>query len=323
MFDVISIGNALIDAFLTIHDANEYCSVDAAGQTLRIAAGEKINLESSQFLLGGNAANVAVGLSRLGLKSAIAAEVGDDEFTEKIIKGLTKEHVATTYLKQTEAASSFAIALNFKGERTLFVQHILRKHNFQLSDAKTKWLYLTSLGNEWHEAYRHTGEIAKQGKALLAFNPGSLQLAEGVASFRALLPLTTLLFVNKEEAEEIAGEKPNSVETLLKKTQATGPKHVVLTDGENGSYVITDTGAMYHCGLYPARDVERTGAGDAYATAFLAAIIHGEKTQEAMRWGAANSASVIEHVGAEEGLLRHATMKEKLAVHELPVRELC
>lgn len=321
MFDVLCIGNALIDAFLTIHEGNEQCAVGTDG-VLRITSGEKINLESSKFLMGGNAANVAVGLSRFGLKSGLAAETGSDEFSQKIMDRLKEEGVAVTLVKQTDAQASFAIALNFKGERTLFVQHVKRQHSFSLSDTKASWFYLTSLGETWHDAYRHVAEIAKANGTLLAFNPGSLQLAEGVASFRYLLPLTTILFVNKEEAEKIIGEKPGSVRTLLEKTRAQGPRFVVMTDGENGSYAMTDEGTIYHCGLSPAKDVERTGAGDAYATGFLAAVLSGEVVTEAMRWGATNSASVIEQVGAEAGLLTRSDMEKRLRAHELPIKEL-
>ncbi len=322
MFDVVTLGNALIDAFLTVHEADEHIHIDPQSRELRITPGAKINLEKSQFLLGGNAANVAVGLRRLGLRSAVVCETGSDEFTQKIIHGLEREAVETALIRQTAAPSSFAIALNFRGERTLFVQHVPRKHQFDLSGVTSKWLYLTSLGHVWEETYRQVGETVKEKNLLLAFNPGSLQLAAGVEKFAYLLPLTTVLFVNRQEAEEIAGDKPSSVGELLAKTKAKGPKNVVLTDGQNGSYAATEAGIVYKAGIHPAQDVERTGAGDAYATGFLAAVIHGETVPQAMRWGAANSASVIEQVGAETGLLTKTSLQEKLSAHELTVREV-
>lgn len=309
-YDVVTVGNAVIDAFLSLKDASEYVTLNRAEHTLCVAYGQKILLQDCQFLLGGNACNVAVGLNRTGFTSALMAEIGSDEFSEKIVRGLKHEGVTTELIIRGKGKSSFSIGLNFQGERTLFVEHFERPHDFHFESLETHMIYLTSLGHSWEQVYRRVGEyIARHHEAILAFNPGSVQFLDGVHTFSYLFPLTTVLFVNKEEAEKIVGVK-GEIKELLIKLHKLGPKIICLTDGERGAYAIDETGTIQHQEKITCPVVERTGAGDAFATGFLAAFLAKKSLKEAMLYGVHNAASVIGHVGAQAGLLT----KEELDV---------
>lgn len=306
IFDVICVGNAKIDAFLTIHEANQHLRLNKDTNELCIKSGEKISVEKCDFLLGGNAANVAVGLSRLGFSPSICAEIGNDEFTQKIINSLKKEGVNTALLKLSIGqASSFSVIINFKGERTIFSEHVKRKHDFILDNITTKLVYLTSLGLEWEYAYAKTVEFVRKSKCKLAFNPGTLQIEEGRKKIANVLSITDILLVNKEEAIKILNikYKISKIEELLKDLQMLGPKIVVITDGKNGSYAIDQDGKIYKKDAGQSKIVERTGAGDAYSSGFIAAILHNLSINDAMRWGAANASGVIQQIGAQTGLL--------------------
>ena len=166
-------------------------------------------MESCEFLLGGNACNVSVGLSRLGVKSFLCAEIGDDEFSQKIINGLIKENVDTSFLKQTKGAmSSFAVAIEAKNDRTLFVYHVERKHHFDLTNVSADWVYLSSMGKEWKGAYEKVLSLVKNSNIKLSFNPGTPQLAENSEIISQILQKTDILFVNKEEAVKISNFSP-------------------------------------------------------------------------------------------------------------------
>lgn len=324
-FDVITIGNATIDAFLGIHDANVHCRINEKDSELCIKYGEKIPVDTCEFQMGGNAANVAVGISRLGLGSSLVAEIGDDEFAKKIIHSLSEEHIDTTFLIQTpHTPSSFAIGINFKEERTLFVKHSTRAHKFAFPDFLSDWMYLTSLGDEWKHVYKETARMSKEKAIKIAFSPGTYQLKDGVEHLLDVLNITEILFVNLEEAEKIAygkeqmanGLDRKEIKKLLEALHALGPRIVVITDGENGSYTVDKEGNMYHLGIVSCPVIERTGAGDAYASGFLAANVLGESVQEAMRWGTINATAVIGKIGAEAGLLTKEAMQEKLEEHQ-------
>ncbi len=316
-FEIVTVGNAIIDAFLLIHDTNIHCRLDEKTGELCVKHGEKILLDNAEFVLGGNACNVSVGLSRLGNKTALCAEIGSDEFSPKIVNGLTAEHVDLSLLQQTPGArSSFAIGINFKGDRTLFIEHIKRKHEFKFDLVETPWLFLTSLGNEWHAAYNAVAAYALSHKVQLAFNPGSYQLEAGRSSIEKLLQLSHILFVNKQEAQRLLESQEPDISALLSKLQELGPQIIVITDGKNGSFVRDVDGRKYTLPIFAAPIIERTGAGDAFASGFLGATIQGAAISEAMRWGAINAAGVIQKVGAQAGLLTKEQMQRELDSHQ-------
>jgi len=318
-YDVICIGDAKIDAFLVFSDENGggKCRLDENTNELCFKHGEKIPVDKTFFSVGGNAANLAIGISRLGLKSTIAAEIGDDEFSLKILNTFANENVDRGFLKQDhERESSFSVAITYKEDRTLFSEHIDRPHEFNYEHADTKWVYLTSLGNEWTNAYQKAINYSLENQAQLAFNPGTLQLREKSTVIENALQATSVLFVNKEEAKQLIYGYSNEygsddIQQILSNVKALGPKTVILTDGENGSFALDNDNNYFQQDHAPSTIVELTGAGDAFSTGFLAARIYGLGLQEAMQWGNLNAASVIEQMGAQKGLLRKKEMEEK------------
>lgn len=312
--DVITIGGVTIDAFLQIGQNN---AVTVDHSSLCVRSGEKVVVDSCTFSLGGNACNVAVGLSRLGFSASLCAEIGTDEFAQKILNGLQKDHVDTTYLIQTPgAASSFAMALNVGQDRTLFVEHVHRKHEFAVSSMTPKWIYVTSLGEEWQKPYEAVLALVQDKNIHVAFNPGTRQLLEENSVIKALLEKTDILCVNKEEARKIIsfyGGKTGDLEKdLIQNIKTIGPKIISLTDGNKGAWSNDEEGEVYTMLPIDTPIVERTGAGDAYATAFVAAQMSGETVPTAMQWGSLNAAAVIGSIGAQEGLLRKDELLKNL-----------
>lgn len=305
-FDVVCVGNAKIDTFLTLRKANNYLRLIKETNELCIKFGEKINVDKAELLVGGNAANVSVGLSRLGLNAGLIAEIGKDEFAQKIINTLSNEKVDTSQVLQTIGQqSSFSTIINFKGERTIFSEHVKRSHDFKFENIFSRWVYLTSLGDEWRGAYNKTLDFVKKTKSRLAFNPGTLQIRSGKKNIENAMFIADVIFVNKEEAKILLGYTTGqkSIEEIISNLQKLGPKIVVITDGQNGSYAIDDKGNISKKGIIETDVVEKTGAGDAYSSGFLSALINNKSIVDAMEWGTRNSASVISKVGAQHGLL--------------------
>jgi sugar/nucleoside kinase (ribokinase family) len=85
-----------------------------------------------------------------------------------------------------------------------------------------------------------------------------------------------------------------------------------MTDGPDGSYV-SDGKTIWFLPIFDGPVIERTGAGDSYGSGFLAAILSGKPVNEAMLWGNANSTSVVEKIGAREGLLNQDGIAEGIA----------
>lgn len=318
-YDVITIGDTTMDAFMTLSDSHEKYHLTEKGE-LCFRHGEKINVERYDFSMGGNATNVAVGMARLGLKATLCSEIGDDEMSIKIRNSLAKENIERLFMIQTPGRSNFSVIINHKGERTIFSEHIEREHNFQIVDATAKCVYITSLGTKWHEPYNKALEFALAVNAKIAFNPGTPQLREGKEIVHKLLQKTDYLFLNKEEAEQLLfnhyNEKDDDSDDYIKKLavklQKIGPKIVIITNGQEGSFCLDDKGEFYTQEMLDGKPVERTGAGDSYTAGFLAATVYNLSIREAMKWGAFNAASVVSKIGAEEGLLTKDQMEERV-----------
>ena len=94
--------------------------------------------------------------------------------------------------------------------------------------------------------------------------------------------------------------------------QALGPKVVVVTDGPLGAYAL-ENGKIFFMPPYPdpKPPYERTGAVDAFSSTFVAAIALGLSVGDALRWAPINAMSVVQYVGAREGLLT----KEKIEAY--------
>ena len=81
-----------------------------------------------------------------------------------------------------------------------------------------------------------------------------------------------------------------------------GAKICVVTNGRDGAYITTSVQKLYSP-ILNVVPVDELGAGDAFGSAFTAAIIHGHDLQTALNWGIHNSASVVSYLGAQKGLL--------------------
>src|SRR4030042_2263226 len=191
MLDILCIGDAVLDIFLQIPQDNPHFGLDKEKNKLFIDYGYKINVENYVKDIGGNACNAAVGISRLGKNVGLCAEIGSDEFSSLIINKLNIENINTSFVTQTPAKkTSFSICINYLGERTLFVEHVERLHNFNFENSSADFIYLTSLGNKWEDAYQKALDFVKKTHAKLAFNPGTLQIDTKNALVIQLIELT-------------------------------------------------------------------------------------------------------------------------------------
>ncbi len=305
-YDIISIGDATLDLFVGIEDASVLCTLNKDVCLLCLSYADKIAASSFQRIIGGNAANNAVGSARLGLKAAFYSVVGSDDTGKHVLHTVRREGVSTEYVQiARKQETNTSVVLNYKAERTILVYHIDRAYKLP-KFRKSRWIYLTSMGRNHQRIHNDLMSFLRKDGVKLAFNPGTYQLKDGLEKLRPVLEFTAVLFVNKEEARKLVGEIAD-IKELLTAVRHVGPKIVVITDGENGSYAY-DGQKFWKCGITSTPVIERTGAGDAFATAFLAALTHGKSVPEAMQWGTLNSASVIMQIGPQAGLLTKSQM---------------
>ncbi len=308
MFDIISIGDSAIDNILNVPDAEVSCSLHTDRCVICLNYAEKIIVEKMQSLVAGNAANNAVGSARLGLKTALYTILGDDGSGERIKETLLKEKVSPAYIiHDPRLETNSSVVINFHGERTILAYH--GEYKYRLPKlSRTKWLYYTSVGKNHARLNREVAAYVKLNNAKLVYNPDSFQLLAGLGRMKPVLAVSEIIFVNKEEAGRIVGAKPE-MRPLLLALYNLGPKIAVITDGANGSFAF-DGQEFWTMGVFETPVVEKTGAGDAFATGFLAARHYRKTIGEAMCWGTVNAATVIMKYGPQAGLLTRAGLQK-------------
>lgn len=312
MLDLLSIGDATLDTFVKIKEASVMCTLEKETCLLCLNYADKIPIIRLDQKIAGNALNAAVGAARLGLKAGIYSIVGSDETGKKITLGAKREGISLKYLQVDRGKpSNYSVVLNYKGERTILVYHHKRKYKLPKLEP-TRWIYYTSVAPGYEKLESEIVSFVKKQcpTARLAFNPGTHQLKRGLARMRDVLRLVAVLFLNKEEAWNLVG-RTQKMKDLLAKLKGLGPQFVVVTDGERGSFAFNGSSA-WNMPIFPTKVVEKTGAGDAFASGVVAALAHGRPIEEALRWGAANSASVIQKIGPQAGLLTQKEMKMTL-----------
>lgn len=316
MFDLISIGDARVDNFVHLPKAHLACNLNKEKYELCLNYGDKIPIDSIKSLPAGNNNNNAVGSARLNLKTALYGNIGEDANGRMILEYLKKEGVDIRYLVvNKDVATEQSIVINYQGERTILVYHYPWNYSLPELD-RTKWVYFSSVSYSFPKTplVSQIEQYIERTGANLIFTPGTHQLNYGVKKYPRLLSLTKVLILNKEEAKkilEIDENRKADIKKLLRDLLNLGPESVIITDGGEGSFSF-DESRFYQLGIFPANLVEMTGAGDGYATGVLAGLFYGQRLPEAMRWGAANGAAVVEKVGPQAGLLTYQQMQDKL-----------
>ncbi|MFH1509225.1 MAG: carbohydrate kinase family protein [bacterium] len=301
MFDIITIGDSVFDIFYVINEAEVSCDIDRKNCKLCVDYGEKIPVQSIVKTAGGNSANVAVAAAHLGYKTAIYTHVGGDAEGEQTIKNLRDRKVATSYVvKNDKKITSTSAVITFEKERTIFSYH--EKWDYKLPKLPpSKFLYLTSCGNNFASLYKEAREYAKKTGAKIIFAPGSRQVRTNLKNLQPTIKAAELFILNLEEANRIAVKKMTAKE-YLKFYSKVGAKNIIITNGTKGSHGFDGT-KFYFVRSLKVKTREKAGAGDSYAAAVIAAQIDGKDLEAAMKWGAQLSAAVVQKVGAQKGLI--------------------
>lgn len=239
-----------------------------------------------QLAPGGSAANVAVWASRCGLQTTFVGKIGEDSFGELAHRELEGEGVRGHFVMTGEhPTGAVAVWIDHQGERSMVsgkgADHYLLPaelpaglldgaHHLHLS----AWSFFD---DPPRAAAREAALRVSRAGGGVSFDPGSFQmiLEMGVERF---LELTTdlgvsVLFPNLQEGQVLSGEtEPSAAAQRL--SELYGGAMVLLKLEEEGAYLYTQEGGTH----FPTRArnvVDATGAGDAFAGAFLAAWLGG------------------------------------------------
>jgi sugar/nucleoside kinase (ribokinase family) len=316
-FDVIGLGNSLVDILLELTD-EEFADLKFEKGTMRLVESheQKILLDLFQdhepkLVSGGSVANSIIACSQLGGKGAFIGCVGDDRYglhyTEEFAE-LKIDFTNPPIVSQTTGTCVSIITPD--AERTMRTclavsSHLAARHVTANTIKASKWLfvegYVFANAHTGQHAIREAVRVAKTNGVKIALTCSDAFIPQVFGDvFREALKQSDLLFCNATEAMAVTGSL-NAAEAF---GQLKGiVPHCVVTDGPNGAFVRYE-GSECHVPAFSCRPVDVTGAGDMFAGAFLYGITHDISAAQAARAANYLSMKVITQIGAR---LHHGT----------------
>ncbi len=312
----LAIGDMVTDAFIELKDAAVHCNINNNDCELCVKFGAKVPYENVvEIRAVGNSANAACAAARMGLISGLVSATGADRFGDEARATLEAEKVSTEFVyKDTRYPTNYHYVLRYGPERTILIKHAPFKYELPGSGTKIDWVYFSSIGEHALEFHHDvTKWLQDRPETKLAFQPGTFQIKVGKDALADIYKRSEIFFCNKEESQQILGNKTGDIKELLKGIFELGPKNVVITDGPNGLDAY-DGVKFYNLPMYPdpKEPVDRTGAGDATSSTITAMMALGMSLHDALPYGPINSMSVVQYVGAREGLLSKEKIEEYL-----------
>jgi len=263
---------------------------------------------------GGAPANVAVGLSRLGLRAAFVGVVGEDEFGHLLAGRLAGEGIEVDLRYSPNAKTGvWFVALDERGERTFFTPTGAESAD-KLIDAsdveRVPQARIFHCGSSAHirpaaqEALRLAVHRAKERGMIVSFDPNvRTHLWPDLRDLRALcedvLPFCDLVKLSEDELEQCVGV--STPEMALDRLDGLGVKLGCVTLGAQGA--IGRRGGVTVRAPAPAVVVlDTTGAGDGFVAALLSGDPLSADLDRALRFACAVGSRVCTRMGAVAGL---------------------
>jgi len=273
------------------------------------AAGELVMAERMLLTIGGCAANAAVDLVKMGVRTAVVGRVGGDVFGE-VVANLLKSHgVDVSAIKvSAQADTSQTLIVNVADQDRRFIHTFGANAEFSAGDIPRDLLRhcrVLYLGGSLLMAGVLPDELAavfaaarREGvKTVLdVVTPGK---ADYLPLLRDLLPHVDVFLPNNHEAELITGEADP-----LRQAEAfreLGAATVVITLGSAGAVLIEDT-LRLRSGVYTVPYVDGSGGGDAFDAGYIYGLLHNLGAEDCLRVASALGASCVRAVGTTPGV---------------------
>jgi 2-dehydro-3-deoxygluconokinase len=297
-----------------------------AQRKIAFELGGKYRVDDRYEAVGGVAANVAQALVKLGITSSVYSNIGRDEIGRWILSELKTAGVSTEMIvvdPESKSDLSAIIVMTQNGERTIFHN---RDANEKLEIVPKKltgheWVFVSALNGDWKANLQKITEAARKDGMRMALNPGQHNLRDDAYRILKAAAEAELLVLNKDEALELvmkaetdaSPEELNDERFLLSALHRAGASIIGMTDGARGAWG-SDGKEIWHCPIgHVEHVVDSTGAGDAFSAAFFAGHLLGKSLPDMLRYGIAESGSVVTEYGANRGLLSVADIESRIA----------
>ncbi|MGE0212932.1 MAG: adenosine kinase [Parvibaculaceae bacterium] len=323
-YDVLAIGNAIVDVLARVEDGLLEAQSLTKGSMRLIDEAEADRLYGAMGpaveVSGGSAANTIAGLASFGGRGAFIGKVRDDQLGHVFAHDIRAEGVAFTTPSATEGPTTARclILVTPDGQRTM---NTFLGASSGLSPADIDGRLVADAGVTYLEGYLWDPPLAKEAfvKAAQAARGAGRKVALTLSdsfcvdrhrqSFLDLIRSDVdMLFANEAEIGSLYQVK--SFDQALAKVRSDC-RLAVLTRSEKGC-VVVDGEALHEVPAVPGVTVvDTTGAGDLFASGFLAGYARGAPLRRAAELGVLAAAEVISHLGARPQTRLDALVRKK------------
>jgi fructoselysine 6-kinase len=240
-------------------------------------------------LAGGNALNVAAGLSAAGLHSYYLGAVGEDANAELILEGARRANVVTTRIKRSPAPTGVTLVrLRDDGDRVFVAERHGASAGYKPGPGDIAFMR----GCNWVHCVNLTDPepmIAQLDGVAVSFDFGMESSEELVARLAPRLEIAFFSGADLDREQAVA---------LGERAVALGAALAVVTRGRRGSMALNS--AIVEVPAQPVEVIDTLGAGDALIAAVIAARVRGQEIEQALAAGSAAAAQACRHYGAWE-----------------------
>jgi len=249
---------------------------------------------------GGQAANTAVALSRMGFRCGFIGKVGSDSLGEILLESL--ENVDKSHVQKDDDSGVCLCILDQNGERANVVfpgcNDEISINESDIDYVKSgKFLHLTSFCSENMLRLQEQLFEYDLSETKITFDPGEIYSRYGIKNLYGILKHTKILFATTEELKLLTGREPLEA---VKEIINCGTEIVVCKMSEFGSMIITNEINVTIPITPVEKVVDKTGAGDVYAAGFIAGVLSGLSLESCGKLASNTSALSITAYGREK-----------------------
>ena len=285
----------------------------ATGLTMRVerlpSRGETLLGTGYRVDFGGKGSNQAVSCARLGARVSFVAKIGSDSFGEAALKLYRDEGVDVTHVRRTADAPT---GVGF------IVVEAASGNNCIVIDPGANDLLTAADVSDCSAAFDSCGVVLTQLEIPVAAAEAAMVhgRARGVITIlnpapvrplpSSVLQAVDILTPNSVEAKVLAGHAPDAAigpEQVARELIRSGVKQVVMTLGEDGALIVTESSAT-RVPAIKVRAVDTTGAGDAFNAGLAMALACGETLEGAVRFAVVTGGLAVTKEGVIPSLPR-------------------
>lgn len=291
--------------------------------------GELVPTERVELSLGGCASNLAINMARLEIPTGLCGCVGDDSFSDFVVRSLDVPLIDVSGLGKVKNASpGITLMVNVKGEDRRFISTTGANAAFSINDIPEAWteeaevLYLGGFLMMPELERPETVEFLKRfqargGKSILdVVLYGARPYWDAI---KPLLPYVDYFMPNNDEGFCICGKKDPLEQARF--FLDAGAKVSVITCGEAGS-LFYSADDKFQTGIFKTEFIGGTGSGDAFAAGFVAGLLAGDNPASLMKRASAQGMSAVRHVSATASVFTRKEQEAFLAENDLEIREV-